>query len=334
MASHSTDSSATHDSAHSGLGHVVPLWLLTAVFGALLLLTCLTVAVAHVDLGNLNLYLALAIAAVKASLVVLFFMHLFWDRPFNAMIFIGCLLFVSLFIGVTLTDSRANDASAVARGRLGHEGRPYALGESAKVSDFPVSRGPPGSADPTPPPFDAGALGMTVLIAALTMFFAAGIVVYLLMRHIHQPWPPRGFPALPATLWLSTLDIVVSSITIQGAVLAARRDDKCGLRRNLLATLVLGLGFLGLQSYAWHKIWTQVAAVADQSSTYLQMFYAITGLHAAHVLGGLVPLALITIAAYRGKYGRKKHAAVRYTAAYWHFLAAAWCAVFTVVYLL
>jgi len=113
MASSPTDSVATHDPAHRGLGHVVPLWLLAAVFAGLLVLTCLTVTVSYVDLGNLNLYLALAIAAVKASLVVLFFMHLFWDRPFNAMIFIGCLLFVSLFIGISLTDLRANDASAI-----------------------------------------------------------------------------------------------------------------------------------------------------------------------------------------------------------------------------
>ena len=45
-----------------------------------------------------------------------------------------------------------------------------------------------------------------------------------------------------------------------------------------------------------------------------------TGLHAVHVLGGLVPLAMVTVAAYQGMYGRKKHAAVRYTAVYWHFL--------------
>ncbi len=113
MASYPSDSPAPHAPAHSGLGHVVPLWLLAAVFGALLVLTCLTVAVAQVDLGNLNLYLALAIAALKASLVVLFFMHLYWDRPFNAMVFIGCLLFVSLFIGITLTDMRANRASDI-----------------------------------------------------------------------------------------------------------------------------------------------------------------------------------------------------------------------------
>jgi len=95
------------------LGHVVPVWLLAAVFASLIALTGLTVAVAHVDLGNLNLYFALAIAAVKASLVVLFFMHLFWDRPFNSLIFVGCLLFVTLFIGICLTDSKANQSSAI-----------------------------------------------------------------------------------------------------------------------------------------------------------------------------------------------------------------------------
>ncbi len=113
MAPSQADSSSMPVSAHSGLGHVVPLWLLAAVFGALLVLTCLTVGVAHLDLGNMNLYLALGIATLKATLVVLFFMHLFWDRPFNAMIFIGCLLFVSLFIGIALTDSRANESSAI-----------------------------------------------------------------------------------------------------------------------------------------------------------------------------------------------------------------------------
>jgi cytochrome c oxidase subunit III len=201
------------------------------------------------------------------------------------------------------------------------------------VIDRPVRPGSPRPAN-APPQLDTGALGMIVFIAALSMFFAASIVVYLLMRQIHRPWPPQGFPALPGTLWLSTLDIVFSSITIQGAVLAARRDDKIGLRRNLVATLLLGLGFLGLQSYAWCKIWTQVAATADLASTYLKMFYVMTGLHAVHVLGGLVPLVMITIAAYQGMYGGKKNAAVRYTAVYWHFLDAVWCAIFAVVYML
>ena len=108
MASDQADSSAPHTATHSALGHVVSVQLLAAVFIALLVLTGVTVAAAHVDLGNLNLYVALAIAVTKATLVVLFFMHLYWDRPFNSLVFIGCLLFVSLFIGVSLTDMRAN----------------------------------------------------------------------------------------------------------------------------------------------------------------------------------------------------------------------------------
>ena len=65
-------------------------------------------------------------------------MHLFWDRPFNSMIFIGCLLFVSLFIGITLTDLRANERLGDRRGRLGDARRPCAAGEPAKVSDRPA----------------------------------------------------------------------------------------------------------------------------------------------------------------------------------------------------
>jgi cytochrome c oxidase subunit III len=201
------------------------------------------------------------------------------------------------------------------------------------VSDRPASRGLPDSAV-QPPPADVGTLGMIIFIVSLSMLFAASIFVYLLMRHMHQPWPPQGFPELPASLWLSTLDIVFTSVTIQGAVVAARREDQVGLRRNLLVTLLLGLGFLGLQSYAWYDIWRQVAAIPGLSGPYLKMFYALTGLHAAHVLGGIVPLAMVTVAAYQGMYGRKKNAVVRYTALYWHFLDVVWCVLFAVVYLL
>ncbi len=180
---------------------------------------------------------------------------------------------------------------------------------------------------------------MVFFISALSMFFLASIVIYLLMRHMHRPWPPAGFPALPRSLWLSTLDIVVTSITVQGAVLAVRRGDAVGLRRTLLATLLLALGFLGLQSYAWWKVWPQVAVFAGQAAggagtSYLTMFYFVTGLHAAHVVGGLVPLAVVTVNAFRGRYGRRNNAAVRHTALYWHFLDVVWCAIFVVVYLM
>jgi cytochrome c oxidase subunit 4 len=85
--------------------HVVPLPILFAVFAVLLILTGLTVSATWIDLGSWNLILAMAIATVKASLVVLYFMHLRYDNPFNALIFIAALAFVTLFISLTLLDT-------------------------------------------------------------------------------------------------------------------------------------------------------------------------------------------------------------------------------------
>jgi cytochrome c oxidase subunit IV len=90
--------------AHSP-GHVMPLWLLAGVWLALMALTYATVAVTQFDLGRLNLWLALAIATVKAYLVALYFMHLRYDRPFNGLLFLGALVFVMLFVGFALMDT-------------------------------------------------------------------------------------------------------------------------------------------------------------------------------------------------------------------------------------
>ena len=90
---------------HPEVGHVVPLWLLAGVFIALLGLTWVTVAVTRVDLGTFNVWIALLIAAAKAALVALYFMHLRWDAPFNALVLVASLLFLAIFISITLSDT-------------------------------------------------------------------------------------------------------------------------------------------------------------------------------------------------------------------------------------
>jgi cytochrome c oxidase subunit 4 len=87
--------------------HVMPVRVLLAVWAALMVLTVVTVAVTWVDLGNFNLWIAMAIATVKATLVVLYFMHMRYDRPFNAVVFVSALAFVALFIGIALIDTGA-----------------------------------------------------------------------------------------------------------------------------------------------------------------------------------------------------------------------------------
>ena len=96
-----------HDDAHGhGLSHVAPVKVLVATGGTLLLLTVVTVLATEVDFGaNINLAVAMAIAVVKATLVVLFFMHLRYDRLFHSVVFVGAILAAALFVGFTLMDS-------------------------------------------------------------------------------------------------------------------------------------------------------------------------------------------------------------------------------------
>jgi cytochrome c oxidase subunit IV len=88
-----------------GLAHVTPVKLLVGVFGALTVLTILTVAVTSVDLGSQgNFIVAMIIATIKAGLVMAFFMHLVWDKKFNLTVFLSSFLFVLLFLSLALTD--------------------------------------------------------------------------------------------------------------------------------------------------------------------------------------------------------------------------------------
>jgi cytochrome c oxidase subunit 4 len=114
---------STKHVTHRG-GHVVPLRVLVGVFVSLAILTFITVEVSKFDFGEYSLVIALLIAVMKASLVVLFFMHLLWDKPFNAIIFVGCLIFVGLFIGLTLMDTVQNYGSEYQKQAQGIEHKP------------------------------------------------------------------------------------------------------------------------------------------------------------------------------------------------------------------
>ncbi|MBL8600305.1 MAG: cytochrome C oxidase subunit IV family protein [Myxococcales bacterium] len=107
-------SSAAHDAEHGHDGHgeddgkvhahVSPVLFLIAIFGALIFLTVVTVAVSYVDLGAANNAVAVGVATLKASLVAAFFMHLRYEKPFNTLVFLGAFVFLGLFMFFTLND--------------------------------------------------------------------------------------------------------------------------------------------------------------------------------------------------------------------------------------
>jgi len=96
-----------HDDHDHGLAHVAQIKVLLATGITLLMLTVVTVVSSKIDFGgsSINLAIAMVIAVTKATLVILFFMHLRYDRLFHSVVFVSALLAASLFVGFTLMDT-------------------------------------------------------------------------------------------------------------------------------------------------------------------------------------------------------------------------------------
>jgi cytochrome c oxidase subunit 3 len=180
-----------------------------------------------------------------------------------------------------------------------------------------------------PAPLAMGRLGMKILVLALSMLFAASILGYLVIRFRAPAWPPPGVPRLPGTLWISTLIIALSSFTMQAAVRAVRADRQRALRVGMLLTTLLALAFLVSQTLNWFAL--VAANLTARTNLYGFTFFMLTGLHAAHVIGGLIPLAIVTARAFRGRYSSAFRPGVEYCAIYWHFLAVVWVVLFALL---
>lgn len=142
--------------------HVLPIHLYLGVWASLIVLTVITVWVSYHDYGNLNIYVAMAVATVKASLVVLFFMHLKYDEPFNGIVFVGTLLCLGIFVALTMADfkDRGHVNPIVAReihlnpsregGAAGHGMEAAAEGETAPAGEEMTGEGVPGTEPAVP----------------------------------------------------------------------------------------------------------------------------------------------------------------------------------------
>ena len=197
------------------------------------------------------------------------------------------------------------------------------------------------AADPAPrrlTPFDnpiarflAGRFGVGLFLISLGMLFAAMLFGFLVIRiQNHDAWP-NDLPGLPSLLWVSTVILMLSSVTMQGAVRAARGGQRSRLRTHMTLTLILALSFLALQSLCWHAWFSVVTERWNESAEYrfaLTNFYILTGLHALHVVGGLVPISLVTRRALGRGYTPDDCAGVTYCAMYWHCLDVVWLILF------
>jgi cytochrome c oxidase subunit 3 len=172
--------------------------------------------------------------------------------------------------------------------------------------------------------FAAGRMGMWLFLVTLAIIFFATLLAYVFVRLTPgnaENWPPPDMPGLPRLLAVSTGVLLASSATMHIATVAARRGERAA-GPWMLATLLLGVGFLVLQVLAWRGAAAAHLTFADH--LYGWTFYVLTILHAVHVVGGLGPMVRTTVQAWRGRYGPGKVEGIVYCGMYWHFLDAVW----------
>jgi len=161
-----------------------------------------------------------------------------------------------------------------------------------------------------------------IAIGSIIMMFAGLTSAYIVKRQ--QPgW--TSFE-IPRAFWYSTGVILVSSVTVQMA-LRAFKERKIRSYRNLIAfTFVLGLVFIALQFLGFSEIWN--SGVTFNGSGAGQFLYVIAGLHALHVLGGVLVLAVMFLKAFSTTRRSYNSVPVEVANTYWHFVDVLWIYLF------
>jgi cytochrome c oxidase subunit III len=163
-------------------------------------------------------------------------------------------------------------------------------------------------------------VGLVTACISISAFFVALVIAYYWRKLTPPFWDPVP---IPKTLWLSTILILISSATFETARRLFRRGNWRMASHFLLATASLGTAFLASQLTAWRSLVLHGAFLAKNPHS--SFFFLFTGLHAAHLIGGLVVLFVVVL----GK--SKRRELVDVAVNYWHFLGVLWLALFYVL---
>jgi len=179
---------------------------------------------------------------------------------------------------------------------------------------------------------ETGLLGMYVLIVSEILIFMGFFVAWFYLDATRGPFPVEGYPGLSLTMGTAmTLVMLVGSATARYGRNAVLADDRSGLVRGYAATFLTGLVFLALLGVEYSRL--AAAGLLWTTGPYGASYYGLTGLHGAHLLGGL---ALVGLVLYRtrarGHFSSSRNLMVRTTEAYWHFLTSVSIAILVFVY--
>lgn len=196
-------------------------------------------------------------------------------------------------------------------------------------------------------------LGMWVFLGSEVMFFTALIGSYIILRvGAPEAWAdPNEILAVPITA-VNTFLLICSSVTMVKAFASVQEDNKEALKWWLVATLIIGTAFVGVQIYEYTQLvhegfvpsgYVPGSELAERAAhgelpasvgIYGSTFYTMTGFHGFHVTMGVICMSFVTWKAFRGKYSAADHRGVEVIGLYWHFVDLVWIVLFTIVYLI
>jgi len=191
---------------------------------------------------------------------------------------------------------------------------------------------------PQYPAIKPGMMGMYIFLASEVMFFGSLFATYFYLFGSHIVWPPPApthvsefyvnWWPIPA---INTILLFSSGVTCHFASEAIAHDNRRRFFTLQVATIILGAGFEGLQVYEFITAFGRGMTLT--ANNFSSAFFAMTGFHGAHVLGGLVLLSLILYRAARGQFSSKHHVGVAAVTLYWHFVDVVWFFLFGILYL-
>jgi heme/copper-type cytochrome/quinol oxidase subunit 3 len=175
-------------------------------------------------------------------------------------------------------------------------------------------------------------LGIWTLIGSEAVFFAALILTYIIMRgkSVVGPYPHE---VLDVTITAAnTFILICSSMTLVLGLSSIQQNKLTRMRRWLIATIVLGLVFLGGQIWEFSLLVSHGLTLSR--NMFGSTFYTLTGFHGAHVAVGVIWLAFVLAHSFQKREVHDLPMRLELAGLYWHFVDLVWILIFTIVYLI
>jgi cytochrome c oxidase subunit III len=208
---------------------------------------------------------------------------------------------------------------------------------------------------------ETSTFGMWLFLLTEIMFFGGLFTAYLIYRNWYYPAFVAGSHKLSIALGaLNTAVLICSSFTMAMGVYSAEMRRRKALIGWLTATLVLGLTFLGVKAVEYHEKWEThhvpglnfsaagftrldpkypedkplAPDMAEKTSVYFSLYFAMTGMHALHMVVGVSLLVILIVRAWAGAYTQGHMTTVENFGLYWHFVDIVWIFLFPLLYLI